>query len=439
MPRSPDPWQVIEALAGTPATLYEWRQRLGRFFPAANTFLAPAPEVEDFFVPCAACSRPVAAFRETREVYRTAHDLDAPCNNTDTLAAADAAMRILDPAALGRRVAFDLRLFAPSAEDLGAAPSLIGYTARPTRQPVFLVFNTDTDAYRASILRLLANHAPPFVVLTATPRESLRRQFASQGLHTLDLPMFFQWTPEGLVHNGGLLAVHILSTAPGASGPTERFALARGIRGWSVTFEGVTFPVYDQKGMDYVAHLLRDQPSESIHSFALAAAVEYAQRTDAAPPVDPHTGRGEALSRDATIQQLNLSRDDMARLAKLRRRFAELTKTLQDDAVTGMERAEVEEELEAVVAEVKTITGSTRDDAGRKADAIRKTMDRLCLSLRALPVKEKTARAARDFAAFIENQILNPSARYGRTLRARSAQHAAGCFIYEPPPGVHWT
>jgi len=104
-----------------------------------------------------------------------------------------------------------------------------------------------------------------------------------------------------------------------------------------------------------------------------------------------------------------------------------------------MDRDQIESDLSDTDAEIRSIMGATRDAAGKKADAIRRSIGRLCDSLRAIPGSEPTAASAQMFAGFIETHILNPSARYGRSLRSKQAGHPAGCFVYEPPPGVVWT
>lgn len=439
MPRSPDPWSVIESLAETPATLYEWRWRLGPFFDASAAFLRPVEPPSELYVPCQACRAPVPAFRESSGFYQASHDMGSPCKHAASIEAPEMGSYLLDTSALGAHLAELLHLVRPSPEDFAAAPALIGYVARPVRMPVFLNIRSDTDSYRSAGLAILAQRAPPFILLSPTPREALRQSFSPLGIHILDAAAFSEWTPNELRSTGNSLETELAINIAGlATSRTPPFSLIRGADCWIVTFEGQSFPVADQMGMDYVSYLLRNPPSEPMHALTLAASAELRPADSLSTVTDSNTGQQIAVEAGATLQQLNLSRDDQNRLVNLRRRYGSLMKELDDPQLTETERNEAEIELEKVNSEMHSITRTTRDETAKKTDAMRRSIKRLCDKLRSIPSSESTAKPASRFADFIETQITNPSTRFGRTLRSKQAGHAAGCFIYEPPPGVVW-
>ena len=229
MRKQPDPWSVAEALSETPATLYEWRWRLGPFFDPFRSFLRPSPSPDELYVPCVACNQQVPALRDiSADGYFATHPSDSPCTHAAAISTHDASVWAFDITALARALRAHLPVLPPTLEDAASSPRMIGTLAGQIPMPVFILFGADTLRCHAQALPLLTAHRPPLIFLTAKPRARLAQLLSAAGAHVLSLSQFLSWSPEGLVPTGVDFGQTVLATqSPNAAIHTLAPAVAR--------------------------------------------------------------------------------------------------------------------------------------------------------------------------------------------------------------------
>jgi hypothetical protein len=133
---------------------------------------------------------------------------------------------------------------------------------------------------------------------------------------------------EGLVAKAERLQLEIEGTAPVQPvPPPSRYLLRRRGDFWSVAFDGNGFEIKDQKGVAFLAHLLR-QPGRRIHVLELAAAVE---------PARSESGSAEGLE----MLDGRAIREYRGRLKDLRDELAE-AEAANDVGRRGQLAAEIE-------------------------------------------------------------------------------------------------
>ena len=206
----------------------------------------------------------------------------------------------------------------------------------------------------------------------------------------------------------------------------HRYALRRGLGFWELTFEGRQAIFKHEMGALYVACLLLDPPSEPIHAVALALKAK-------------EMG-GQAPGLAVAVQQRSMGLEDAAAVRALWRRQGALEAVLEDKLESEPVKAEALRELEEVTEFLRKSPWRSRGGAERcvraVAMAIRRFYSHLAGALDAQgephPVLQALARHLRDY-------LLTPSGRGGDHRKARPLNPFAGCYTYEPPPGVVWS
>ncbi|HNQ90206.1 MAG TPA: hypothetical protein PKM73_16440 [Verrucomicrobiota bacterium] len=217
-----------------------------------------------------------------------------------------------------------------------------------------------------------------------------------------------QWLEQQGITDGGV-------TIEGDGGP--RYALRNGGGIWKIVFDWKSAEWKEEKGLRYVAYLLKNPPKEPIHGTKLAARVfGYAD----IPEIS--MGKDEAGSRRAIEKEAN-----------------ELMATLNSDDASEVEKDEARERLEELARVRKQAGKRPETNAEKTVRAVRKAIQRLHKNL----ISEKNAEGKPHpvygpFAEHIEKYLLNPSARFTGRRGARAKAGVAGCFVYEPPDGVTW-
>ena len=204
-----------------------------------------------------------------------------------------------------------------------------------------------------------------------------------------------------------------------------RYALCRGLGFWELTFEGRQAIFKHELGALYVACLLLDPPSEPIHAVALA--------------LKAREMGGQAPGPAEVIQQRSLGLEDAAAVRALWRRQRALERVLEDDRESEPVKAEALRELEELTEFLRKSPWRSRGGAERCVRALTRAIKRLHARLaRAVDAKGLPHPVLRGFALHLHEHLLVPSGRGGGYARAQAASGSAGCFTYEPPPGVIW-
>ena len=205
----------------------------------------------------------------------------------------------------------------------------------------------------------------------------------------------------------------------------HRYALGRGLGFWELTFEGQQAIFKHELGALYVACLLLDPPPEPIHAVALA--------------LKAREMGGQAPEAAEVIQQRSMRLDDAAAVRALWRRQRALEAVLEDDRESEPVKAEALRELEEVTEFLRKSPWRSRGGAERCVRAVTRAIKRLHARLaRGVDAKGLPHSVLRGFALHLHEYLLVPSGRGGGYARAQAASGAAGCFSYEPPPGVIW-
>jgi len=205
----------------------------------------------------------------------------------------------------------------------------------------------------------------------------------------------------------------------------HRYALRRGLGFWELTFQGRQAIFKHEQGALYVACLLLDPPSEPIHAVALA--------------LQARSLAGQGASAGDILQQRSLGLEDAATVRALWRRQRALERVLEDDHETEPVKAEALRELEEVTEFLRKSPWRSRHGAERCVRAVSMAIKRLHAHLAgAMDAEGRPHPVLQAFARHLHEHLLIPSGRGDGHGGARVASAPAGCFTYDPPPGVAW-
>jgi hypothetical protein len=196
-----------------------------------------------------------------------------------------------------------------------------------------------------------------------------------------------------------------------------------------LTFEGEQAVLRHQQGLVHLAWLLANPGGEPIHALELAGRIAAARRREI-------HGLAPGLAEGAVVRQRSVSMDLAAASRALLRRQRELELVLEDDRESEPVKAEAQRDLEALMLLQKNQFRRAADASTRAAHAVRKSIHRLHRRLaESVDARGRPHVLLRAFAAHIEKYLLVPSRRWAGW---KIAGGHAGCFIYEPPPGIVW-
>jgi hypothetical protein len=231
----------------------------------------------------------------------------------------------------------------------------------------------------------------------------------------------------------------------GSSSPVTRhpprYSLRRGFGTWHLIFDGQEATLKHERGIFYVAYLLTNPPEHPIHALDLAAKIpEIYRRQLGLPEIsDPATGKSAALQSDARIQERSLALDDAQAIRAILRKEKELEAILDDESASEPEKAEALRELEAITEFQRQHGRRSQDSAQKTVRAVRRAIMRFHQRLLETPDQRGNPHPVlRPFAAHVEKHLLIPSARYCGPTGTRARGPLAGCFTYDPPPGITW-
>jgi hypothetical protein len=206
----------------------------------------------------------------------------------------------------------------------------------------------------------------------------------------------------------------------------RQYALCRGLGFWELTFEGRHAIFKHEQGALYVVWLLLHPPPEPLHALALA--------------LEARSLDGQPGGADEIIQQRSLGLDDAETIRRLRRQQRALEAVLQDEREIEPVKAEARRESEEIAEFLRKNSWRSRDSAQKCVRAVSMAIKRLHAHLaRSLDADGKPHPVLQAFARHLYAHLLIPSGRCRRPGGLRVAAELAGCFTYEPPPGVAWS
>lgn len=201
-------------------------------------------------------------------------------------------------------------------------------------------------------------------------------------------------------------------------GEGARYALRNGGGIWKIVFDWKGADWKDEKGLRYVAYLVKHPPAQPIHGTKLAAQV----------------------FGYADVPELSLGKEDESTQRAIEKEAKELASVIRSAGASDLEKREARERLEEL-AKVRKVAGKRPEsNAEKTVRAVRKAIHRLHKKLAS--AKDGGGRphpVYRPFAEHILKHIIIPSARYSGRRGARTKAGVAGCFTYERPEGVEWT
>jgi hypothetical protein len=218
---------------------------------------------------------------------------------------------------------------------------------------------------------------------------------------------------------------------------SSQYGLRRGLGVWTLTFERHTTQLQDERGIHYVAHLLKNPPEQPIHGVALEAQVWAAEYELGLESTAAETGDKE--DGEKTFSQRAANKKMAGDNALLKKKVRELLETIEDVTLPQTERDKAQGELDDISESLGGKAGRFTDDASRTVDRIRKAISRLHAKLAAAETDaHRPHTVLRSFAKHVEKHLMVPSARFAGSRKSRNRAGVAGTFTYEPPPGVVW-
>ena len=220
-----------------------------------------------------------------------------------------------------------------------------------------------------------------------------------------------------------------------------RYSLRKGLGYWQLTFAGEEAIFKHEKGTFYACHLLLNPPPEPIHGLALYLQVGASIHRSGGPLSieDPITGRRVTVDDDARLQEQSLAIEEAESAAALRRKQLQLEAILDDEDTLEPEREEVTRELLAIYNFQKSNPRKTTDAAQKAVRSVRMAIKRFHSNLaNSVDAYGQPDRVLRAFADHLHKHLIVPSSRFSHPQGNFARTGIAGCFTYEPPPGVVW-
>ncbi len=427
-------WEALEAIPGLSAVGAEWRSWVGAQFPLFKTAFLQKGAVAARSYPCpleCGCAHEVVRHDDDRIVAVCRCE---PWNCDDIkLAEADLVVYELSWTKFGRSIATAFGCEARAA-DFGMLNTRQTASYSSDAVPVIVTIQSDRHSFRRVVAELVARLRQRFILFAPTSRfvdgtskellENVKARF-------FDLESHLVLTGQGNLQSckpaaelfSGLAPAKHRHTAdvvspPSATARLAPYVIRQGLRVWKVVFDGKEAELKDEKGLHYVAYLLKNPPMSPIHGVELAA----------------------LLGSRAAIQELSLRREDATALLEIQREAKELAAVREDPEASDMEKDEARQRLQELAELRAQGAKHPESNAERTVRAVRKAIQRLHRRLATAKDRHgKPHPVLRPFALHLEKHLLNPSARFAGHGSARVKAGVAGCFTYEPPPGVSWS
>lgn len=441
----PTVWQLLETIPGPAAVPAVWKASLGAEFDAFRDAFLRTDQTPAKSYPCprdCGCAHAIVRHKggSIVAVCRCEPSHCADIHLTD----ADVAILELNWTKLGRAVAQAFG-FTRRETETGVPGAIQIAACSDEALPVILTIRHDRDAFRQAVTALAAHLRGRFILFAPTADfmdAPARQLLAASNVVFLPLAATVRLSATGLLTT--LKTFPELLETQGRSPavpPPPRFALIKGRSSWTLTFDGKTTPVRHEKGIFYVAYLLQNPPREPIHALDLAVKVPeiYRKQLGVAAATDQTTGETVPLDRHARIQERSLGLDALESAKAVWKAQQKWEAVLDDEHATEPEQAEALRKLEEIAQFQRRYAEHSKSNADNLVRAVRRAITRFYDgALQALDKDGKPHPVLTPFAEHLHEHLLKPSARFSGRYRSRSRTGVAGCFTYEPPPGVTW-
>jgi hypothetical protein len=462
-------WKTLEALAESnppAAVMAAWRHHTGAEFGTMKTFLRATSRLAQVY-PCLSdtgCgdAHEVVPLDDGRWVARSPEDMRY-CPGI-MLTETELVVHEVDMERFGgelcRVLGFEAATVVGASE---SAPKLwrVG-THRETRSPVYLALCPSESQLLLNLQALMTVCGEPFVVLSPTARH--RSEMAGAVLNrercafiplapylapdgagfrstNLERPILERFA-TGLAHRGNLESRKQKAEIESVG---ARYSLRKQMGVWQLVFEGRKGLIDDERGVQIVAYLLRNPPSEPVHAVPLETKVWAREWVDATCPGKESNNPGETDGADHAGEDAEMDQEasgaklDKGEHTLLKQKFRELLETIEDTTLPQSERDAAQMELDEIHKSLDGAAGRVVDGASKAAARVRKAIRRLHGKLaRAIDEQRAPNMVLRDFATHLLNHLIVPSSRFNRGKGSRNRAGVAGTFIYETPPGVVW-
>lgn len=438
-------WQLLETMPGPAAVPAVWKASLGADFDTfREAFLRQLPTPAKSY-PCpreCGCAHEIVRHKGG-PIVAVCRCEPSHCDDI-RLTDADVAILELNWTKLGRSIAQAFGLTRREAEV--AVPHAIQIAAYgDDALPVILAIQHDRDAFRQAVTALAAHLRGRFILFapTADFMDAPARQIlAASNAVFLSLDTTVRLSPAGPLSAPKTLPELLApqSRRPTVP-PTPRFALIKGHGSWTLIFDGKTVPLRHEKGIFYIAYLLQNPPQEPIHGLDLAVKVPeiYRRQLGVAAATDQTTGQAVPLDRHARLQERSLGLEALESAKAVWKAQQKWEAVLDDEHTTEPEQAEALRELEEIARFQRRYAEHSKSNADNLVRAVRRAITRFYDGLaQALDKDGKPHPVLTPFAEHLHEHLLKPSTRFSGRYRSRSRTGVAGCFTYDPPPGVTW-
>jgi hypothetical protein len=163
------------------------------------------------------------------------------------------------------------------------------------------------------------------------------------------------------------------------------------------------------------------------------------EQAGAQPPRNAWLDFSQAPGPAEVIQQRSMGLDDAAAVRALWRRQRALEAVLEDDQESEPVQAEALRELEEVTEFLRKSLWRSRGGAERCVRAVTMAIRRFYSHLAgAVDAQGGSHPVLQAFGRHLREHLMTPSGRGGDHRKARALSPFAGCYTYEPPPGVVW-
>jgi hypothetical protein len=416
---------LLAAVHNRQKTLREWRSAIGEaHLQSIPLIRVPGDRAE--FIRCPETGIPLEIHENCDGSFSALPPADSELDSRiDGLQLADLLLYEIDWQALLRKVQRQYHI-SGQIRSLNINPQLWNIGLTEGFPVCFAVLNSLADA--ESVL--------PFLQTAPTPRLLLP---------TASDKIFSSLTRAGIqfqvLDSTPLAAFPVLENKP-----ASLYRIVGRDKGWCIIFDGAEEVFPDMKGMQIIAHLLKNPPHAPIHVLELESAVQGNRPLCQSHIVDDGgDDSGEdydvadhehsaPLSFSDRLQELNLNMDSKEIDETLLRERSKYKKISEDPKASKKTREDAQTKIAQIDSFRRTGGPKHVDQPSKAYDRVRQQFNRILRKL-----NSSQSQSLKSFAEHLQKQLLEPSRRYSGTSRSRVKAGVAQTFTYEPPPGVIWT
>lgn len=248
------------------------------------------------------------------------------------------------------------------------------------------------------------------------------------------------------------LEFKVLDSSPVAAFPVPEnklvspYRIAKLYKGWRIVFNGKEEVFPDMKGMQIIAHLLKNPPNAPIHVLELESAVRSNRPLHQSQILDneedesdedytePDRAQATRPCFSDRLQELNLNMDSKEIEKNLLRERSKYQELIANPKMSNGAKADAQTKIGQIDAFLHSGNPKHIDQSSKAYDRVRQQFNRIMKKL-----NSSQSQSLKNFAEHLQNQLIEPSRRFSGTSHSRAKAGVAQTFTFEPPPGVIWT